>query len=211
MKMNHDRSADCTRTIVETMTSLCEVYSSIILFFFREFMRCSMQTSPRRRQGRESSRPKVCLRSTGGAENRNRGVVQTAKRRVKITNGLRHATVNSKWYGLCFNLAQFTLHSSWHAWGCMNSVLVSPDMFYMRLEYCAGVRTDTPRVLLKCTRTVRKMEQLHCPSANLSFRPYYVYCMKPIKWKRTKPAHRFCLRIVHVQVNSRADYFDSFQ
>ena len=71
-----------------------------------------MQASPRRRQGREFSRPKVCLRFTGEAENRNRGVVQTAKRRVKITNRFRHATVDSDWYGLCLNLAQFTFHSS---------------------------------------------------------------------------------------------------
>ena len=55
---------------------------------------------------------KVCLRSTDKAENRNRSVVQ--KQSALWKSPLDSGMVDSDWYGLCFNLAQFILHSSWH-------------------------------------------------------------------------------------------------
>ena len=38
-----------------------------------------------------------------------------------------------------------------------------------------------------------------------------VWNVKPIRWKRAKPARRFCFHLVLVQISSRADYFDCFQ
>ena len=104
-------------------------------------------------------------------------------------------------------------------------MLVSPDMFVPHVYHTREFSTvrvyalETPRELSKCIRTVRKIAQLLSRSANLSFCPCMhllstqkaVSNMKPIKWERAKPTRRFSLRLVHVQINSRADYFDSFQ
>ena len=49
---------------------------------------------------------KVCFGSMDEAENKNHGVV-----------GKRSVVSKS---GLCFNLAQLTLHSSWHVLGCVH-------------------------------------------------------------------------------------------
>ena len=43
-------------------------------------------------------------------------------------------TVDSDWYVFCFNLAHFTLHSSWHVLGCVNFVL-APDMFVICIPH----------------------------------------------------------------------------
>ena len=68
-----------------------------------------------------------------------------AKRRVKSPPD--SGTVDSDWYVFCFNLAHFTLHSSWHVLGCVNFVL-APDMFVICIPHvyytrervtCAGV------------------------------------------------------------------------
>ena len=43
--------------------------------------------------------------------------------------------VDSDWYVLCFNLAQFNLHSSWHVLGCVNFVLGSPDVIVIYIPH----------------------------------------------------------------------------
>ena len=131
---------------------------------------------------------KVCSRSTDEAENQNRGVVQ--RRSAVWKSPPDSGTVDSDWYGLCFNLAQFTLHYSWHVLGCVNFVLISPDMFvciphvYHTRERESNVQVyamETPRELLKCIRNVRKIKQLLCRSANLSF--CWRICLMSTHWK----------------------------
>ena len=98
----------------------------------------------RPREDRGENHPlglKVCLRSTGEAENWNCGVVWS----VVWKSPPDSSTVDSDWYGLCFNLDQFTLHFSWHILGCMNFVLVSPDMFVC-IPHVYHTRESTVRV-----------------------------------------------------------------
>ena len=115
-----------------------------------------------------------------------------AKRRVKSPPD--SGTVDSDWYVFCFNLAHFTLHSSWHVLGCVNFVL-APDMFviciphvyYTRQSHLCGCMLWRHRKSFRST--VRKIEQLLCRSANLSFRPVFVYyrIKKPCE-TRNQPA-----------------------
>ena len=124
--------------------------------------------------------------------------------------------MDSDWYGLCFNLAQFALHFSWHVLGCVNIVLVFPDTF-VRFSVLCGCKLhpqiETPRELPNCIRTVRKIEQLLCRSANLSFRPRIrlIHCRlkgrlkhETNEWNSCETRVQVLFTSCHVQINSRS-------
>ena len=94
----------------------CEDYSSRIILSYGSLRGIWCKLHLREDMGENPLGPKVCLRSTDEAENRNRGVVQ--KRSVVWKSPPDSGMLDSDWYGLCFNLAQFTLHSSWHVLRC---------------------------------------------------------------------------------------------
>ena len=152
--------------------------------FLREFMRFSWKLRLREDRGENPLVLKVCLRSTDEAGNQNCDVVQ--KRSVVWKSPPDSGTVDSDWYGLCFNLAQFNYFPFFLArfgmrelCACFSRHVRLHSSCLSVLEYCAGVRMDTPRELSKCIWTVRKIEQLLC----LSFRSCFVYCRpnKPCK------------------------------
>ena len=125
------------------MASLCEDHSSRIRLSYRSLWGIWCKLRLREDRGENPLDLKVCLRSMDEAENRNRGVVQ--KRSVEWKSPPDSGTVDSDWYGLCSNLAQFTLHSSWHILGYVNFVLVSPDV---RLHSASALFITRERVLL---------------------------------------------------------------
>ena len=101
-------------------------------------MRYLMQTTPQRRQGRGSSGPESLFEVNRRSRKSKSRRSSKAKRRVKSPPD--SGTVDSDWYVFCFNLAHFTLHSSWHVLGCVNFVL-APDMFVICIPhvYYTGV------------------------------------------------------------------------
>ena len=171
-----------------------------------------------RRQGRESSGPESLFEVNGRSRKSKSRCSSEAKRRVKITPRFRHGGLrlvrfvlqSSSGYSPFF-LARFGMRElcAWFSRHVPN--LHSACLSHERESIVRVYAMETPRELSKCIRTVRKIEQLLCRSANLTFRPCVwstkkdVCNMKPIKWKRAKPTSRFCLHLVHVQINSRAD------
>ena len=104
-----------------------------------------MQTTPQRRQGRGSSGPESLFEVNRRSRKSKSYRSSEAKRRVKSPPD--SGTVDSDWYVLCFNLAQFTtLHSSWHVLGCANFVLGSPDMFVICIPHVYHTRESIVRV-----------------------------------------------------------------
>ena len=123
--MKRTTLADCTRTLHECGRQngvTCKDYSSRIPLFFREFIRYLMQHTPRRRQGRESSWPESLSEVYGRSRNRTRGAV-VQKRSVVWKSRQDSVTVDSAWYGLFFNLAQFTLHLSGTFWDACEALV----------------------------------------------------------------------------------------
>ena len=189
-------------------------------------MRYLMQTTPQRRQGRESSGPESLLEVNGRSrKSKSRCSRSEAKRRVKITSRFRHGGLR---------LVRFVLQSS---------SIYSP--FFMarfgKRELCAcfsrcsfafpvafriSMFITRERVLLcGCTLwrhresfrsaygLLERLSSFFVVLLTCRFARVYVYCrlQKPWKtWNRAKPARRFCLRLAHVQINPRADYFNSF-
>ena len=103
-----------------------------------------MQTTPQRRQGRGSSGPESLFEVNRRSRKSKSHRSSKAKRRVKSPPD--SGTVDSDWYVLCFNLAQFTLHSSWHVLGCVNFVLGSPDRFVICIPHVYHTRESIVRV-----------------------------------------------------------------
>ena len=103
-----------------------------------------MQTTPQRRHGRGSSGPESLFEVNGRSRKSKSRRSSKAKRRVKSPPD--SGTVDSDWYVLCFNLAQFTLHSSWHVLGCANFVLGSPDIFVICIPHVYHTRESIVRV-----------------------------------------------------------------
>ena len=159
-----------------------------------------MQTTPQRRQGRGSSGPESLFEVNRRSRKSNSRRSSKAKRRVKSPPD--SGTVDSDWYVFCFNLAHFTLHSSWHVLGCVNFVL-APDMFviciphvyYTRESHLCGCMLWRHRKSFRST--VRKIEQLLCRSANLSFRPVFVYyrIKKPCETRNQPAGFVFVFRL----------------
>ena len=148
--------ADFARSAVENNGVSCEDYFFENSPFLREFMRYLMQTTPQRRQGRESSGRESLFEVNGQSRKLKSRCSSKVKRHVKSPSD--SSMVYSDWYVLCFNLAQFTLHSSWHVLGCVNFVLGSPDMFVICIQYVYHMRDsivqvyamETPKELSKC-------------------------------------------------------------
>ena len=119
MKMNHDWSPiprELCRVWSKTWRRLRGFTSRIILLSgvhgVFDATYASKKTGAR-------SLSALCLRSTDEAENRIHGAV-VQKRSVVWKSPPDSGTVDSDWYGLCFNLAQSALHSSWHVLVCVN-------------------------------------------------------------------------------------------
>ena len=138
-----------------------------------------MQTTPQRRHGRGSSGPESLFEVNGRSRKSKSRRSSKAKRRVKSPPDSR--AVDSDWYVLCFNLAQFTLHSSRHVSECVN-LLGSPDIFAICIPHvCYG---DTERAAC------------------------FFVVLLTYRLLRNQPAgFVFAFRLEHVQINLRADYF----
>ena len=108
--------------------------------FIREFTTYLMQTTPQRRQGRESSGPASLFEVNGRNRKSKSRCSSKAKRMWKSPPD--SGTVDSDLYGLCFNLAQFTLYSSGHVLGCVGYLLDSPDTF-VRIPHVFHTREST--------------------------------------------------------------------
>ena len=136
-----------------------------------------------------SSGPESLFEVNGRSRKSKSRCSSVQKRSVVWKSPPDSGTVDSDWYILCFNLAQFNLHSSWHVLGCVNFVLGSPDViviciphvYHMRESIVRVYQRETPaREHSKCIRTVRKVEQLLFCSANLSFRT--CVCVMYVAW-----------------------------
>ena len=119
-----------------------------------------MQTTPQRRQGRGSSGPESLFEVNRRSRKSKSRRSSKAKRRVKSPPD--SGTVDSDWYVLCFNLAQFTLHSSWHVLGCVKFVLGSPDMFVICFPHVYHTRESIVRVYAMETPKELSKRNTHC-------------------------------------------------
>ena len=117
-----------------------------------------MQTTPQRRQGRGSSGPESLFEVNRRSRKSKSRRSSKAKRRVKSPPD--SGTVDSDWYVFCFNLAHFTLHSSWHVLGCVNFVL-APDMFVICIPHVHYTRERESLVRVYAMETPKELSK-HC-------------------------------------------------
>ena len=130
-----------------------------------------MQTKPQRRQGQESCVPESLFEVNGRSRKSKLRCSSKAKRRVKITSRFRHgglrlvrfvlqsSSIYSPFFMARFGMRELRACSSRHVH--LHSSCLSHDR-----AYCSAYAMETPRDL-KCIRTVGKIEQLLCRSANL--------------------------------------------
>ena len=148
-----------------------------------------------------------CKPQTGRESSRSESLFEVNERNRKSksrcsSKAIRHGGLRLVRFVLQSKLAQFTLHSSRHVLGCVNFALVPPNMF----GCIPHVYHTRERVLCGCTlwrhrESCRSGQRTRKGTGCLSME---LAPMKTIKWKRAKPARRFCLRLVHVQINPRA-------
>ena len=144
MKMNHAWIVDCTQTIddcaVGTMASLLGIIPLEFSFSFGSLW------GVWRKLGLEEDRGENPPGLRGVWPLRTKQKIDIAvvqKREASCENHLHipACTVDSD--GLCFNLAQFTLHYSWHVWGCVRYLSASQSRMESfkcgRLSSCGGI------------------------------------------------------------------------
>ena len=136
-----------------------------------------MQTTPQRSQGRESSGPESLLEVNGRSRKSKSWCSSEAKRRVKITRfrhgGLRlvRFVLQSSSIYSPFFMARFGIRELCACFSRCSFAFRICIVYHTRESIAVRVYAmETPRELSKCIRTVRKIEQLLCRSANLSFR-----------------------------------------
>ena len=201
------------------MASVCEDHSSRILLTGVYEVFDANYTSEK-----TGENPLESLLEVNGRSRKSKSRCSSeAKRQVKITSRFRHGgfrlvrfVLQSRSIYSPFFMARFGIRELCACFSQCSFAFRICIVYHSRESIAVQVYAmETPRELSKCIRTVRKIEQLLCRSANLSFR--LCICLLStlkavwIKWKLSKPARRFCLRLAHVQINSRADYFNSVQ
>ena len=136
---------------------------------------------------------------------------------------LRKATNSLFLFVVCLLRVYYSVSCS-QLWGFTSTIIL--------LSFFSGVHVKTTSRFrhsgLKLVRFVLQSTSIYlsnffvvlflCLSCRFGHPYHYVHCrlkqrqkaewnMKPIKWERAKPASTFCSRLLHVQINSRADIF----
>ena len=161
-----------------------------------------MQTTPQRRQGRGSSGPESLFEVNRRSRKSKSRRSSKAKRRVKSPPD--SGTVDSDWY--VFLLQSSSLYSPFflarfgmrELCACSRHVrnLHSACLLHERESHLWGCMLWRHRKSFRST--VRKIEQLLCRSANLSFRPVFVYyrIKKPCETRNQPAGFVFVFRLV---------------